>query len=267
VTSDFENLDHQGRVIDFGRTAADYERFRPGFPGSFFDKLVTDGWIGAGQRALDLGTGTGTLAIGFAESGLEVIGLDIAPELLDVAQHAADGRGLQVRFVRGRAEATGAADATFHIVSAGQCWWWFDSDAAFREVNRVLVPGGRLVIASFSYLPLKGNVAGRTEDLILEHNPDWPKAGWRGVHPEHVEALDGAGFQRVESFSNTVNVSFTHEAWRGRIRTCNGVGSALEPEEVERFDADLIRLLNDEFPGELAVPHRVFAASGVKPVD
>ena len=267
MTSDIENLDHHGRVIDFGRTAVDYERFRPGFPESFFDRLIAEDWIEVGQRALDLGTGTGTLAIGFAARGLEVTGVDIAPELLDVAQQAADGRGLDARFVSGRAEATGEDDASFNIVSAGQCWWWFDSDAAIEEVNRVLVPGGRLVIASFSYLPFNGNVAGRTEDLILDHNPDWAKAGWRGVHPEHVEALDRGGFQHVESFSFTVNVSFTHQAWRGRIRTCNGVGSALEPEEVEQFDTDLIALLSEEFLGELTVPHRVFSASGVKPAE
>jgi ABC-type amino acid transport substrate-binding protein len=49
------------------------------------------------------------------------------------------------------------------------------------------------------------------------------------------------------------------------MRTCNGVGSALEPGQVERFDRDLARLLAQEFPGELSVPHRVFATSGVKP--
>ncbi|MFQ5381029.1 MAG: hypothetical protein ACE5EF_05340 [Dehalococcoidia bacterium] len=58
---------------------------------------------------------------------------------------------------------------------------------------------------------------------------------------------------------------FSHEAWRGRIRTCNGVGAALDTEAVERFDRDLASLLAREFPGDLAVPHRVFAASGVWP--
>jgi SAM-dependent methyltransferase len=257
--------DHEGRHIDFGRTAVDYERYRPGFPESLFTQIAQRGWIAQGDRALDLGTGTGTLALGFAAHGLTVDGLDIAPELLDVARQSALDRGLDTRFVEGSAEATGMDDASFDLVSAGQCWWWFDSDAAIREANRVLSPAGRLLICNFSYLPLAGTVAGVTEELILLHNPGWSKAGWRGVHPEQVEALDSGGFVDVESFSYTVDVPFSHEAWRGRIRTCNGVGSALASDEVERFDADLAQVLAHQFPGDLRIPHRIFATSGHKP--
>ena len=149
-------------------------------------------------------------------------------------------------------------------MSAGQCWWWFDAKDCIAETKRILAPGGRLLICNFSYLPLPGNVAGRTEDLILRHNPGWTKAGWRGVHPEQVHDLDRGGFQHVESFSYLTDVAFSHEGWRGRIRTCNGVGSALSAGQVERFDAELAELLAHEFPGELSVPHRVFATSGTK---
>ena len=254
--------DHEGRVIDFGRTAADYEQYRPGFPESFFDRLLDLGWVSANQRALDLGTGTGSLALGFAARGLDVIGLDIAPELLDVARETAADRDLSAHFVMGRAEDTGQDGDSFDLVSAGQCWWWFESDDAIREAKRALAPGGRLLICSFSYLALPGNVAGRTEDLILEHNPGWPKAGWRGVHPEQVQALDRGGFEDVESFSYVVDVPFTHESWRGRVRTCNGVGSSLDQDEVERFDAGLAHMLANEFDATLHIPHRVFATSG-----
>lgn len=257
--------DHKGRIIDFGRAAIDYDRFRPGFPDEFFDRLEHQGWIAPGMRVLDLGTGTGSLALGFAAKGLHATGLDIAVNLLEVGRRTANVRGLHAEFIEGRAEDTGLPAASFDLVSAGQCWWWFDSDSATKEAVRVLTPGGRLLICDFSYLSLPGNVCSRTEDLVLEHNPGWPKAGWRGVHPEQVRALDNAGFVHVESFSYTVSVPFTHEAWRGRIRTCNGVGSALEPDQVERFDRDLAALLASEFPGELSVPHRVFATSGVKP--
>jgi len=255
--------DHKNRVIDFGRASDDYERYRPGFPDSFFDRLADYGWITAGDRAADLGTGTGTVALGLAARGLHVTGLDISPELLSVARKAAKGRQLEVAFVEGRAEATGLEDAGFDLVSAGQCWWWFDSTAVVEEARRMLAPGGRLLICNFSYLPLPGNVASRTEDLILRHNPGWAKAGWRGIHPEQVRALDEGGFQDVESFSYTVEVPFSHEAWRGRMRTCNGVGSALNGAEVEAFDSDLRDLLAEGFPGELSVTHRVFATCGV----
>ncbi|MDX1449161.1 MAG: class I SAM-dependent methyltransferase [Acidimicrobiia bacterium] len=254
--------DHHGRAIDFGRTAADYEQHRPGFPVSFFERLLGLGWAAPGRSVLDLGTGTGSLALGLASAGMEVTGLDIAPELLEAARRAAAARNLAATFVEGRAEATGLPGGTFDLITAGQCWWWFDSTAALAEAKRLLTPGGRLLICSFSYLPLPGSVAGRTEDLILSHNPGWPKAGWRGVHPEHVRDLDEGGFHEVESFSYVSDVGFTHEGWRGRIRTCNGVGSALAKDEVERFDAELADLLAREFPGDLTVRHRVFAASG-----
>jgi SAM-dependent methyltransferase len=255
--------DHENRAIDFGRSTEDYERYRPGFPDSFFDRLAAQGWITAGNRAADFGTGTGTVAFGLAARGLRVTGLDISPELLTAARRIGERLKLAVEFVEGRAEATGLEDSSVDIVSAGQCWWWFDSTAALEEARRILVPGGRLLICNFSYLPLRGNVASCTEELILKHNPGWTKAGWRGIHPEQVRALDEGGFQNVESFSYTVDVPFTHEAWRGRMRTCNGVGSALNGAQVDAFDKDLGDLLVEAFPGELSVPHRVFATCGV----
>jgi ubiquinone/menaquinone biosynthesis C-methylase UbiE len=54
---------------DFGKTAIDYGRHRAGFPDEFFDRLAKSGIIRTGMRALDLGTGTGTVARGLALRG------------------------------------------------------------------------------------------------------------------------------------------------------------------------------------------------------
>ena len=73
-------------AIDFGRTAKDYGRYRPGFPPDFFARMAVRGVGVAGQRVLDLGTGTGALGRGFARRGCRVTGLDPSEALLAQAQ-------------------------------------------------------------------------------------------------------------------------------------------------------------------------------------
>jgi ubiquinone/menaquinone biosynthesis C-methylase UbiE len=248
--------------IDFGRTAADYDRYRPGFPDSLYDRLSATGWARAGLTTLDLGTGTGSLALGLAARGLHVVGLDPSPEMLDIARRRSMDLGLEARFVEGRAEDTGLDASSFDLVTAGHCWWWLDPRQTLVEVERILRPRGRLLIANFSYVPTPGSVAAATERLIVAHNPAWTKAEEPGFFEGQVRDLDAAGFADVESFSYLEPVVFTHEGWRGRMRSCSGVGASLGPAAVREFDRDLAALLAPNFPSRLVVPHRVFVVTG-----
>ena len=72
--------------VDFGKTASDYARHRVGFPEAFFDRLFREGIAKAGERVLDLGTGTGVVARGFARRGCHVVGLDRSNALLEEAK-------------------------------------------------------------------------------------------------------------------------------------------------------------------------------------
>jgi ubiquinone/menaquinone biosynthesis C-methylase UbiE len=76
--------------VDFGKTAKDYGRYRTVFPDAFFERLSTLGIGRKGQRVLDLGTGTGALARGFASRGCEVTGVDdVSESMLEEARHLA----------------------------------------------------------------------------------------------------------------------------------------------------------------------------------
>src|SRR5436309_9407705 len=124
--------------VDFARTAEDYRRHRAGFPSSFFDRLAAHGIGHAGQRVVDLGTGTGTLARGFARRGCRVIGLDPAAAMLEQARENDRTAGIEIEYREARAEDTGLPESSADVVAAGQCWHWFDRTAAAREAARVL---------------------------------------------------------------------------------------------------------------------------------
>ena len=123
-----------------------------------------------------------------------------------------------------------------------------------------------MVIAHFDWISLPANVAELTEKLIEKHNPKWKLGGSSGIHPRCLADMASAEFRRLETFSFDLDVPYSHEAWRGRIRASAGVGASLPPEEVVAFDRELQTLLAEKFPQEpLTVLHRVFAAIGKTP--
>jgi hypothetical protein len=135
------------------------------------------------------------------------------------------------------------------------------------------VPGGLLVLASFDWIAMPGNVAEATEDLIVKHNPKWGLAGGLGIHPTYARDATAAGFDDIECFSFDVLQPYTHEAWRGRIRASAGIAASLGPEEVARFDDELRETLARRFPegplpeNPMGVHHRVFAMVCRVPLD
>ncbi len=254
--------------VDFGKTVGDYANHRVGFPAALFDRLAAQGIGGAGVRLLDLGTGTGSLALGFARRGATVTALDVSSEMLAQVAARAKADGINIETVRAGAEATGLADGAFDAVVAGQCWHWFDRPRAAAEARRLLKPGGRLVICHFDWIPLAGNVAAATERLIVQHNPAWDMGGGTGLYPKWLTDAAGAGFIDVRSFNFDISVPYSHEAWRGRIRASAGVGGSLAAPAVAAFDRDHAAMLARDFPAEpLSILHRVFAMIGMAPRD
>jgi SAM-dependent methyltransferase len=105
-----------------------------------------------GQQVLDLGTGTGSVAVRAASAvmpGGTVTAVDISPEMLRLAQQRAASMGLSnITFLEGRAEEIPVPSGRFDAVLASlSLMYAIDRVAAAREIARVLRPGGRLVAA------------------------------------------------------------------------------------------------------------------------
>jgi ubiquinone/menaquinone biosynthesis C-methylase UbiE len=99
------------------------------------------------RKILDIGTGTGEIALLLARAGHDVTGIDLAEKMLAEAQSKAAARGLDAKFKRGDAEHLPFADEAFEVVVNRHLLWTLPhADQALMEWKRVLIPGGKMVI-------------------------------------------------------------------------------------------------------------------------
>ena len=223
------------RDIDWSPTSFDYERWRPDYPESFYKRLRAFVIGKEGQTLLDLGTGVGFWARAFARQGADVCGVDIAPGQNNEARQRAKREGLAVTFSVAPAEETGHERSSFDIVTASQCWPYFDAPRAISEVKRLLKPGGHLVTGHFCWLPDNDPVVAATEALIKAHNPDLTGGDWEGQIPM-VPPWSQDDFTLSGHFVYDEAIPFTRENWRGRIHASRGIGATLSAAQVETFD-------------------------------
>lgn len=97
----------------------------------------------AGQRVIDLATGTGNAALLAAVGGAVVTGLDAAPRLIDVARGRATEAGLDISFLVGDVQELPFDDGAFDVALSVFGVIFADADRAFAELVRVLAPGAR----------------------------------------------------------------------------------------------------------------------------
>ena len=211
----------RGREFDFGRVSGSYARYRDIYPASPYDKLRAMGIGKPGQRILDLGSGTGVLPRHLYTQGVRFTVTDISPEQIAVAKSLAAAGGMDMSFCVCSAEDTGFADSSFDIVTAAQCFRYFDTARAVPEIARVLDRGGRFCRIDMEWLPHEDKVAALTERLVLRYNPQWTGGGFSGFRyrwPDWAE--DRFELETVHCWRE--EIPFTPEAWRGRIRPAAG---------------------------------------------
>ncbi len=162
---------------DFGKTAADYGAHRAGPPDRLFERLAAYGVGLPGQLIWDLGSGTGALARPLAARGARMVSSDISLPLLQTGRELAVAAGLTMSPVLASAERLPVRDAALDVVTASQCWHWFDRPVAAAECMRALKAGGQVVITHFDWLPLPGNVVEASEQLISAVQPEVGRGG------------------------------------------------------------------------------------------
>jgi len=142
------------------QVATHWNRRAPSFDDDFGHSIRTPGERTAWNRildlvlegrpgldALDVGCGTGFLALELAARGHQVVGVDFASAMIEEARRKAAARGLSVRFEEADAEQLPFAPRRFHLVISRHLLWTLPHpEVAIDEWIRVLRPGGRLAV-------------------------------------------------------------------------------------------------------------------------
>jgi 2-polyprenyl-3-methyl-5-hydroxy-6-metoxy-1,4-benzoquinol methylase len=123
-------------------------------------ELINRAQIWKGDRVLDVACGTGIVACRIAARGSAVTGLDIAPDKLARAQQRAADEGVSVKWLEGSVEALPFRQPAFELVTCQQGLQFVtDRALAVREMRRVIVPGGRVVVATWCPIEQQGPYA------------------------------------------------------------------------------------------------------------
>ena len=134
----------------FASTAELYEEFRPPYPDEFFHAVAQKLNLSKQHRLLDIGTGPGLLAIGFAPYAGRVTAIDPEPAMLAAARRAMARAGQTVHLIEGRAEDLPANVGPFDVVTVGRALHWIDRTALGPLFARLVAPDGVLVICGCS---------------------------------------------------------------------------------------------------------------------
>ena len=174
----------------------DYPRVAREVLAGLAPRLVRACAVRPGRRVLDVGTGSGPVALAAAEAGADVVGVDVSPELLDVAR--ATRPGAAVEWVFADAQRLPFADGEFDaVLSCVGAVFAPDQRATAGELLRVCRPGG--TIGMVNWTPA-GSV-GRFFDVFGGS----PVTAWG--ERAHVRALFGDGVSALTATEETLPVT------------------------------------------------------------
>jgi SAM-dependent methyltransferase len=201
------------RARSFESVAAEYERHRPGYPEEALRWATEQLGLDPGAHVLDIGAGTGKLTRRLVSLGYDVVAVEPGAPMLDELRAAVP----EAEAREASAESIPVRDETVDAAFAGQAYHWFDRERALPELQRVIKPGGGLVLL-WNWWNERDPLQRELGELIgyAGHEPyrneELPGEPWfREVGRTVVETLEESSPDALVGYLSTASAFLTAE--------------------------------------------------------
>jgi SAM-dependent methyltransferase len=209
----------------FRGAASYYARYRPRYPAELLARVAERAGLDGRGRLLDLGCGTGNVAIPLAAYVEEVVAVDIEPEMLAELRRAAPAN---VRTVEARAEDVDESWGVFRLATVGAALHWFDCGLVLGNLAK-LTPAVALVGE-----PLRGEAM--TTLLAVSEELFGKRPEMRSGDVRYEEVLAESAFSAVETLSVEVERTWTPDQLIGLAYSTSFASAARVGDRREEFE-------------------------------
>jgi ubiquinone/menaquinone biosynthesis C-methylase UbiE len=239
------------------RTAVTYyDRYRLDYPQRLLARVRQLAGLRPGDPVLDLGAGTGMLAIGFAKLGMTVTAMDPEPDMLAAAAGRAKAAGVAVNLAAGGSADLRPGMGPYRLVTIGRSFHWMDRSATLAMLDKIIMPGGGVALFHDAHPPVEENAWFRTLCAVQDrfgrsaapHIAERSMMKQKGGHRRYEPFLFASAFTQLDGLSVTIRQTLTVDDIVGRAFSMSiSSREALGP-RAEEFAATLNQDLRELSP-------------------
>jgi SAM-dependent methyltransferase len=209
----------------FSNRVENYVRYRPDYPHSVIEHLSKSCGLYAESVVADIGCGTGISSRLFLENGNRVIGVEPNADMREAAIGCLSGfPGFTA--LDGRSAATTLAADSIDFVISAQAFHWFEPRATRREFERILKPGGWVILMWNERQLDSTPFHVEYEAFLIDHAGDYERVRHENITDEQLHAFFGGSYKKAV-FANHQDLDL--DGLRGRILSSSYMPTADEP--------------------------------------
>ena len=260
-------IDRERRKGMFDLEAEEYDAVRPGYAAELFQELEKEGVINSGDKALEIGCGSGQATERLADYHLSLTGIDPSENMLRLARAKFADRP-SIQFQRSSFEDYEGAEESLDLVIAATAWHWIDPEVGYRLAARLLKQGGHFaIVANLHPVPVT-EFFNRIQAVYRDVVPEWGELSTNKSTEDVMrqgcqEMIDSGLFSNVKTFRHQWKEIYSRDKFLRLIGTYSDHRS-LEPERLQTLKDGIGHIIDNEYQGVVERAYVSTAYAGTK---